>query len=81
MFMTTTYKCIKDGIIGYYCGFKPDGVEIIEEMPILNAEEGYYLERIADGENMGNSVWLHNGDAQENYKEVEEESEGENNDI
>ena len=69
MFMTTTYKGIKDGVIGYYCGFKPDNIEIIEEMDILNAEEGFDLIRISDEENMGSSVWLHNGDVQENYRE------------
>jgi len=71
MFMTTTYKGIKDGVIGYYCGFKPEGVEIIEEMPILNAEEGYTIIRKSDQEDVGNSVWLHDGDTQDNYTEVE----------
>lgn len=71
MFITTTYKGIKDDIIGYYCGFKPEGVEIIEEMPILNAEDGYDLIRISDNENVGANIWLHDGDVQENYREEE----------
>ena len=77
MFITTTYKGLKDGVIGYYCGFKPDDIEIIEEMPILNAEEGFDLIRISNNENMGNSVWLHNDDIQENYREVEAQLEPE----
>jgi hypothetical protein len=40
-------------------------------MDILNAEEGCELVRKSDGENVGNSVWLHDGDVQENYEEVE----------
>jgi hypothetical protein len=75
MFMTTTYKGLKDGVIGYYCGFKPNNIEIIEEMPILNAEEGFELVRISNGENVGSSVWLHNGDVQENYREESSEEE------
>lgn len=72
MFMTTTYKGLKDGVIGYYCGFKPKDVEIIEQMLILNAEEDFELVRKSDGENVGNSIWLHNGDVMENYTEIEQ---------
>lgn len=32
-----------DGHIGYYCGFKPENVEILEEIPILCAAEGFNL--------------------------------------
>ena len=69
-----TYKGVKDGSIGYWCGFKPENIEIIEEMPILYAEDGYILIRKSDGEDMGNSVWLHDGDMQDNYNEVEEDA-------
>lgn len=65
-----TYKGIKDGFIGYYCGFRPDGIEIIEEMPILYAEDSYELKCISNGENVGNSIWLHDGDVMENYTEI-----------
>jgi hypothetical protein len=71
MFMTTTYKGIKNGVIGYYCGFKPEDATILETMDILNAEDGFELVRKSDSENVGNSVWLHDGDVQENYEEVE----------
>lgn len=78
MFITQVYKYEYEGIV-YVGGNVPEGATILETMDILNAEEEYYLERIADGENVGNSVWLHDGDAQENYREVEEEeSEGAN---
>ena len=38
-------------------------------MDILNAEDGMTLIRIQDEEYVGNSVWLHDGDVQENYRE------------
>lgn len=71
MFITQTYKYKYNGIV-YVGGEVPEGAEILETMDILNAENGYDLIRIADGENMGNSVWLRNGDTQENYTEIEE---------
>lgn len=68
MFITQCYKYEKDSII-YVGGEVSEGAEILETMDILNAEEGFDLIRISDKENMGNSVWLHNGDIQENYSE------------
>ena len=65
-----TYVGTLNGANGFWCGFLPDGVVVTEERPILFAEDGYELERIADGENVGNSIWLHDGDTQENYREV-----------
>lgn len=50
-----------------YCGFKPEGVEVIEEREVLYPAEGYELER--DGERFS-CVWLKDGDVQENYTEV-----------
>jgi hypothetical protein len=76
MFITHTYKYEKDGII-YVGGQVPDGVEILETMDILNAEDGFELVRKSDGENVGTSVWLHDGDTQENYREVEAQPEPE----
>ena len=67
MYTRTTYIC--DGAI--YCGFKPEGVEVLEEREVLYAEERYEL--VKDGERVGTSVWLKNGDSQENYTEVEVE--------
>ncbi len=70
MYITQTYKYKYDNIV-YVGGNIPEGAEILEIMDILNAEDGYELIRIADNENMGNSVWLHDSDVQENYREVE----------
>ena len=75
MFITQTYKYKYNGIV-YVGGEVPDGAEILETMDILNAEDGYDLIRIADSENVGSSVWLRDGDTQENYgeKEIKDES-------
>lgn len=70
MFITQCYKYEKDGIV-YVGGNVPEDAIIIETMTILNAEEGFELIRIADGENVGNSIWLKDGDSQDNYKEQE----------
>ena len=74
MFITQTYKYKSNGII-YVGGEVPEGAEILETMDILNAEDGYTLIRKADEENVGSSVWLRNGDTQENYTELEEPAE------
>ena len=74
MYITQVFKYRYNDIV-YVGGNVPEGAEILETMDILNAEEGNDLIRRADNENMGNSVWLKDGDSQENYYEVEEESE------
>ena len=68
MYITETYKYEKDGIV-YVGGEVPEGATILETMDILNAEDGKDLIRISDDENMGSSIWLRNGDVQENYRE------------
>ena len=68
MYITEMYKYTKDGIV-YVGGEVPEGATIIETMDILNAEDGNDLIRISDDENMGSSIWLRNGDVQENYRE------------
>ena len=70
MFITQSYKYEKDGIV-YVSGEVPEGAEVLETMNILNAKDGYELVRKSDSENVGNSVWLKDGDAQENYEERE----------
>ena len=72
MYHTNYYKYEKDGIV-YVEGRVPEGATILETMDILNAEEGYVLIRISDKENVGSTVWLKDGDAKENYEEVEDE--------
>ena len=74
MYITQVYKYEKDGIV-YVGGNVPEGATILETMDILNAEEGFDLIRISDGENVGNSVWLHDSDIQENYIEILESKE------
>jgi hypothetical protein len=73
MFITQCYKYELNGIV-YVGGNLPEGAEIIENMDILNAEEGYELIRKSDKENFGNSLWLHDGDTQDNYEEVKEQN-------
>lgn len=68
MEIRTTYVC--NGAM--YCGFKPEGVEVIEERQVLYPASGYELERISDKEHFS-CVWLKDGDTQENYIEVEAE--------
>lgn len=72
MYITQSYKYIKDGIT-YVSAKVPDGAEILETMDILNAEEGYTLIRKSDQEDVCSSVWLRNGDNQENYEEKKDE--------
>ncbi|MBQ7660148.1 MAG: hypothetical protein IJS26_05400 [Alphaproteobacteria bacterium] len=74
MFITQCYKYEYNGII-YVGGNVPKGATILETMDILNAEEGFELVRISDGENVGTSVWLKDGDVMDNYEEVEVEDE------
>lgn len=71
MFITQVYKYEYNDIV-YVGGNVPEGATILETMDILNAEEGFELVRISDGENVGNSVWLRNGNTQEDYIEIPE---------
>jgi hypothetical protein len=73
MYITQCYKYEYNNIV-YVGGNVPEGAEILETMNILNAEDGYELVRISDNENVGSNIWLHNGDVQENYTEVEAET-------
>ena len=74
MFITQAYKYRYNGIV-YVGGEVPEDAEILEIMNILNAEEGYTLIRKVDGEDMSSSVWLKDGDSQDNYIEIEIEDE------
>lgn len=73
MYITQVYKYEENGIV-YVGGNPPQDATILETMDILNAEDGYILIRKSDGEDMGNSVWLHDGDVQENYTEKEDDT-------
>lgn len=70
MFITQCYKYKYNGTV-YVGGQVPEGATILETMDILNAEDGYELVRKSDGEKVGANIWLHDGDVQENYEEVE----------
>ena len=69
MYITQCYKYEENGIV-YVGGNPPQDATILETMDILNAEDGFELVRKSDGENVGNSVWLHDGDKEDNYEEV-----------
>lgn len=69
MFITQVYKYEKDGIV-YVGGNVPEDATILETMNILNAEEGYDLQNIITKENVGNSIWLKDGDSENNYIEI-----------
>ena len=70
MYITQVYKYEKDGIV-YVGGNVPQDATILETMDILNAESGYNLVRKSDDEEIGNSIWLKDGDSQDNYEEIE----------
>jgi len=72
MYIKTTYVGTKDGVIGMWCGFLPEGVIVTEERNVLYPEEGHELQRKSDGERLS-AVWLHDGDVQENYFEVQDD--------
>jgi len=76
MEIRTTYIC--DGAI--YCGFKPEGVKVKEERQVLYAEKGYKLKRKSDGKQIS-SVWLKDGDTEENYIEVKYDNSKRNHKI
>lgn len=69
MYITIVHKYKKDGVV--YVGKLPEGIEPIESMTILNAKDGFVLIRKSDNEDVGSSVWLKDGDSQDNYFEQE----------
>lgn len=75
MYITKMYEYEINGIVEVSNNV-PENATLIKELNILNAEEGYYLERISDKIHFRN-VWLREGDSQENYIEVIIENEDE----
>lgn len=63
-----TYKGTKDGVYGIYCGFKPDGLEVEEEIPVYYPDEGKVF--VKDGEEY-TCVVLQDGETIKDYTEVE----------
>lgn len=72
MYIEKTYIGTLDGIEGIWCGFIPEGANIVEEREVLYADKGKILKRIATEETMY-SIWLQNGDVEDNYIEVLDE--------
>ena len=70
MFITQVYKYEKDEIV-YVGGNVPQDATILETMDILNAEKGFKLERKSDSKQF-HSIWLKDGDTEENYTEIED---------
>lgn len=80
MFITQCYKYEYNNIV-YVGGDVPESATILETMNILNAEEGYELVRKSDEENVGNSIWLKDGDSEDNYTEVESPEDSEESEF
>ena len=71
MEIRTTYKGItKDGVKGIWCGFKPDDIEVTEELQILYPDKDMQLRNKTTQEIFG-AVALTNGETAENYEEIE----------
>lgn len=68
MEIKTTYKGYINGVYGIYCGFKPDGLEVEEEVPVYYPSEGKIF--IKDGEEYS-AVVLQEGESIEDYTEVD----------
>ena len=67
-----TYKGYINGVYGIYCGFKPKGLEVTEEVPVYYPDEGKIF--VKDGEYYS-AVVLQKGESIEDYTEVDETEE------
>lgn len=63
-----TYKGYLNGVYGIYCGFKPDGLEVTEEVPVYYPDEGKVF--VKDGEYY-DCVILQDSESIDDYTEVE----------
>ena len=72
MFTSTTYKGTKNGIYGIYCGFKPKGLKVEEEITVYHADENKVF--VKDGEKVTDVV-LQEGESIEDYQEIEKDEE------
>lgn len=64
-----TYKGYLNGVYGVYCGFKPDGLDVTEEIPVYYPDEGNVL--VKDGE-LYYSVVLQEGESIDDYTEIKD---------
>ena len=62
-----TYKGKLNGVSGLWCGFKPEGIEVEEEITVYKPDEGKIF--IKDGEEYS-AVVLREGENIEDYEEV-----------
>lgn len=69
MEIKTTYKGYINGVYGIYCGFKPDGLDVKEEITVYYPDEGKVFTK--DGEEYS-AVVLQEGETIEDYEETEE---------
>lgn len=63
-----TYKGYIDGVYGIYCGFKPENLEIEEEVTVYYPDENKIF--MKNGEEFG-AVVLQEGESIDDYDEVE----------
>lgn len=70
MYITQSYKYKINDVV-YVSGTLPEDATLLETMNILNAKEGFNLIRKSDEEDVGNSLWLKDGDSETNYYEKE----------
>lgn len=75
MEIRATYRGItKDGVKGIWCGFKPDDIEVTEELQILYPDKDMILQDKAT-KGIFNSVILEKESDKNNYEEIAEEKE------
>lgn len=79
MEIRTTYKGItKDGVKGIWCGFKPEDIEVTQEIQILYPDKDKILQDKATKETF-TSVILEKESDKNNYEEIAEEKENTEN--
>lgn len=64
-----TYKGTLNGVKGLWCGFKPNGVKVTEEITVYYPDEGKVF--IKDDE-IYTTVVLQKGETIDDYKEITE---------
>ena len=64
----TTYKGTLKGVHGIWCGFKPKGVKVEEEVIVYYSEEGKVFKK---GDVTSGYVILAEGEKIEDYEEVD----------
>jgi len=65
---TITYKGILNGVHGLWCGFKPEGLEVLEQITVYRPDEG---KEFLKGEERFSAVVLQPGEKIEDYEEVD----------